>query len=529
VSRTLFVSLAALSLAAPLHQALLAQRVVQEGKPLEASTALLPMSSSSAAAKMHATLGQRALDMGHPREAAQHFKEAVAADPTSAFAQLGAANASTSFADYDAKLAAAAKLAPHASRAEQLQIGIAQKALVSDFAGAEALARELVAMEPRNPRSFVALATVQQQMGKEADARRSLEQAIAVAPDFSPAYQQLAFSYMTAQPTDPPKARPYIDKLVVLEPKEPQAFISQGSFYRATNELPRARRAYTRAAELNANEALPLQQRAHVESFLGNYDAARADYDAAIKVGKQNEPATYGVFRALVASYAGNPKQSIAELDRLVANIDRMNLPDPVGAKIGALTAEAQIATQIGDFESASRAIVQRTPLVRQQVAHATDDKIKRLAEADIAYYEGLLAARKGDGATAKTKADEIMRIVSETTGLLAARKGDGATAKTKADEIMRIVSETTDPQKNQPAYAILGVLALEQKDYASAAGHLAQANPNDMFVLYEQALALEGAGKPDDAKALFRKIARYNFNSPSVAVARADAAKRAQ
>jgi tetratricopeptide (TPR) repeat protein len=207
------------------------------------------------------------------------------------------------------------------------------------------------------------------------------------------------------------------------------------------------------------------------------------------------------VFRALVATHAGIPKQTISELDRLVANIDGMSLPDPLGAKIGALTAEAQIATQIGDFESASRAIAQRTPLVRQRVAQATDDKVKRLAEADVAYYDGLLAARKGDAATAKAKADDITRIVAETA----------------------------DPQKNQPAHAVLGVLALQQKNYAAAAGHLAQANPNDMFVLYEQALALEGAGKSDDAKALFRKIARYNFNSPSVAASRADAVKRAQ
>jgi uncharacterized protein HemY len=184
-----------------------------------------------------------------------------------------------------------------------------------------------------------------------------------------------------------------------------------------------------------------------------------------------------------------------------VTDVDGMNLPDPVGAKVGVLTAVTQIAIQIGDFESASRAIAQRTPLVREQVAQATDEKVRKLTEADIAYYDGLLAARKGDAATAKAKADEIKRIVAETS----------------------------DPQKDQPAHAILGVLALEQKDYNSAASHLAEANPNDIYILYERALALDGAGKSSEAKALFRKIARYNFNSASEAVSRADAAKRAR
>jgi tetratricopeptide (TPR) repeat protein len=247
--------------------------------------------------------------------------------------------------------------------------------------------------------------------------------------------------------------------------------------------------------------ALALQQRGHVESFLGNYDAARADYDAAMKLGKQNEPGTYAMFRALVAAHAGNPKQAITELDQLVRDVDGMNLPDPVGAKVAALTTEVQIAIQSGDFESASRAIAQRTPLVREQVAQATDEKVKRLVEADIAYYDGLLAARQGDATVAKTKADEFMRIVAETN----------------------------DPQKDQRAHAILGVLALEQKDFPGAVVQLEQANPNDIYILYERARALDGAGRKAEAKALYRKIARFNFNGAGVALSRADAAKRSK
>jgi Flp pilus assembly protein TadD len=504
VPRAFILSFAALALAAPSHNALRAQQkttVTQAGDVSIVAMAMLPMSTSSEAARTHATLGQRALDMGHGPDATRHFQQAVAADPTSAFAQLGAANASTSFADYDAKLSAAAKLAPNASRAEQLQIAIARKTLVNDYVGAEASARELIAAEPKNPRSHLALATVQQQMGREPDARRTMERALAVAPSFSPAYRQLAYSYMTAQPTDPPKAKAYVEKLVALEPTEPQAFIAQGSYFRATNQLPLAKRAYSRAAELDPTMALPVQQRGHVESFLGEYDAARADYDAAAKLGKQNEAGSYRMFGALVSAHAGKPKESIAQLDRLVDDVDGMNLSDPVGAKVNALTAEIQIAIATGDFESASRAIARRTPLVREQVAKASDEAVKHITESNIAYYDGLLAARQGEAATAKAKSDEIMRIVADTK----------------------------DPQKDQPAHAILGVLALEQKDYKGAVAHLEQANPNDIYLRYERALALDGAGRTADAKALFGKIAQYNFNGADVAVVRAEARKRAQ
>ena len=501
MARELLRAIAVLSLAAPLHSSLLAQRssVVQAGRTSEASMAMLPMNTSSAAAKMHAMLGQRALETNHSPEAAQHFQQAIAADSTLAFAWLGAANAANSLAEYDTKLRTAARLADHASRAEQLQIEIARKSFVNDFAGAEASARELVAAEPKNPRAHLALASAQQQIGREVEARRTMERTIALAPNFAPAYQQLAFSYMQVQPTDAAKAGPYVEKLVALEPKEAQAFITQGSYFRAMNQLPRARVAYSRAAELDPAMALPLQQRGHVASFLGDYEAARADYDAAIKLGKENEPASYRVFRALVAVHAGNPKEAIAELDRLVAEIDGMNLPDPLGAKVNALNTEIQVATQAGDFTTASRAIAQRAPLAREQFTGIKDETVKQIAEGASLYYEGMLAARQRDSVTAKSKAEELRRVLAATN----------------------------DPQKDQGAHAILGVLALEQKDYKAAASHLAQANPNDVYLMYERAVALDAAGQSAEAKALFQKVSRFNFNSPDVAFARREAAKR--
>ena len=205
MARVLLRAIAALAIAAPLHSSLFSQ-VVQAGRPSEASMAMLPMTTSSAAARMHAMLGQRALETNHAAEAAQHFQQAIAADSMLAFAWLGAANASTSFADYQTRLSAAARLDEHATRAEQLQIAIARKSIVNDLAGAEASARELVAAEPKNPRSYLALAGAQQAMGREVEARRTMERAIALAPSFSQTYRQLAYSYMQSQPTDGAKA-----------------------------------------------------------------------------------------------------------------------------------------------------------------------------------------------------------------------------------------------------------------------------------------------------------------------------------
>jgi len=48
-----------------------------------------------------------------------------------------------------------------------------------------------------------------------------------------------------------------------------------------------------------------LQQRGHVNSFAGDYDAARADYDSAMAMGRGNERGFFAPFRAYVSAYAG--------------------------------------------------------------------------------------------------------------------------------------------------------------------------------------------------------------------------------
>jgi len=69
-----------------------------------------------------------------------------------------------------------------------------------------------------------------------------------------------------------------------------------------------------------------LQQRGHVNSFAGDFDAARADYDSAMAVGRGNERGFFAPFRAYVSVYAGNSKDGISELNHLVAQADGMGI-----------------------------------------------------------------------------------------------------------------------------------------------------------------------------------------------------------
>jgi hypothetical protein len=67
----------------------------------------------------------------------------------------------------------------------------------------------------------------------------------------------------------------------------------------------------------------------------------------------------------------------------------------------------------------------------------------------------------------------------------------------------------------------------LLEGNHQAAVGHFAQANPDDMYVVYHHALALEGAGRTAEAKELFRRVAGWNFNTPETSLVKGEAAKK--
>jgi tetratricopeptide (TPR) repeat protein len=363
-----------------------------------------------------------------------------------------------------------------------------------------ALAQQLVQLTPSDPRAYVSLANVQINAGRRADARATLERGAQIDPNFARTWVRLGNSYLFNEPRDVAKAEANIRRAVALQPNEPFVHDWMGDVYRAENNLPQARAEYTRMIELDPNRAAGYQQRGHVNSFLGNFAEARSDYDRAAALSEPTAKPFFESTRALVSVYEGNPGAAEAELERVVASIDGRNIPNAVDAKIGALSDEARIAIHNRHFDVAQRAIDQLRPLLRQQAEMARSDAFKRGNEANIAYWEGMLAARRGDYATARAKAQAMMTQMAPDQS----------------------------PRKNEYAHELLGMADLLQGNYEAAAGHFAQANPDDIYTVYHRALALEGAGRMAEAKPLFRQVAGYNFNGSDTALVKAEAARKA-
>lgn len=463
----------------------------------------LPVTTSVDAAMDHYKAGLHAQDMGHSFEANDHFEKAVEADPSFALGYLRAATSAASTEEFTAHLAKAVELSANASPSEQLMIRITQLGFENNADGQLATAKELVAAEPESPRALLMLAGIQTGLTQVADSRETLAKAIALAPDFAAAHMQAGNNYLFQEPKDFAKAEEHFKKAIDLAPNEPNPYDLLGDVHRAQGNLEAAYQDYTMAAERAPDMGSPLQQRGHVNSFLGKYDEARADYDKSMEMemarGNNNAP-FFAVFRAYVNLHEGDHKAAIAELNELAAKADAMDVEGKRDIKINALTNVVQIATHHGDYAAAQTALKEMAELRRQQAKEVGTDQFANAQEANIAFLDGMLAARQGNAKLARAKASEFEKHVANVS----------------------------NPRKLERMHTILGMSDFYQKNYADAAKHLAAGNPNSDYNKYFHAVALAESGQSDQANKMFQELAVYNFNSVGYAMTRADIMKRA-
>jgi tetratricopeptide (TPR) repeat protein len=239
-------------------------------------------------------------------------------------------------------------------------------------------------------------------------------------------------------------------------------------------------------------------KKGHINSFLGNYDEARADYDRAIAATENINKTSYGNFRALTYLYAGQPKVAIKELQRLVDSADSFGLPagQVDSAKLVTLNNEFLIALHQSYVDDSQNILNQIQKVTADNIKRVNDPDYERQQKANLALLEGQVAARKKDYQTAVSKAEENKKMV----------EGDSS------------------PRKLEGYYGLLATVERLQGNYAKAVELYKKADQTVIYVKYQYGLALEGAGNTADAAKIFTEIANYNFNLVDFALARNDA-----
>src|ERR687895_456325 len=84
----------------------------------------IPITTAAADARSHYETGERLLDLNRPQEANVHFRRAVQADSTFAYAYLALANTAASSQEFKENLDLASRYAEGKSEGERLRIDI---------------------------------------------------------------------------------------------------------------------------------------------------------------------------------------------------------------------------------------------------------------------------------------------------------------------------------------------------------------------------------------------------------------------
>ncbi|MEE9133072.1 MAG: tetratricopeptide repeat protein, partial [Gemmatimonadota bacterium] len=261
----------------------------------------IPVTSTSDAAMADFTAGQHAMDMARPQDANELFEAAVEKDPTFGFAYLRAANTAASLEEFKTNLDLAAANMEGMSDGERVLVEINMTFLDSDVNKRLQLAKQLVEAYPASPRALLMLANVQGTLQEHGAARTSIKKALELDPTFVPGHRSLGLSYLFNDPKDFNQAETHMQHVVELAPEEASAYINLGDVFRAEQELLEARDSYKTAAEIDATSAIAFSKSGHANSFLGNYDEARVDYDRAIELAEVGgAKAAYAGFRAYV-------------------------------------------------------------------------------------------------------------------------------------------------------------------------------------------------------------------------------------
>jgi len=436
----------------------------------------IPVTSSSQKALSMYIDGRRLFDNLRLTDAIPYFEKALKEDGNFALAHLFLAQSAGTAKTFFEEMRKAEDASGGVTRGEQLMI----KGFV---AGVNArpgvqleMYQELVKEYPDDERAQMLVGTAYMAQQEFPQAVEHLKRAIAIAPDFAPAYNQLGYAYRSLEQYDE----------------------SEATFKKYTELLP--------------TDPNPFDSYAELLLKIGRFDESIAQYQKALAVNPHFANSFTGIAACLM--YQNRHDEALAEVQK---EMDAARNP---GETRLALFTRAVIYLDEGKGDLALKEIGKEFAIA-EKLKDAASMSADRAAMANILLDEG-----KTDEALAEfTRSNDIVQHSSLAGDVKAAnalfhhanvarvmiRKGDAAAARTETDALRKEAEKRQSRNQMRLAHELTGLIALEQKDYAGAIEELKQANQQDPRVLYNLALASQASGKTEDARSYAKDAARFN------------------
>ncbi|NND76607.1 MAG: tetratricopeptide repeat protein [Flavobacteriales bacterium] len=463
---------------------------VEEKKETTVESSELPISTTSDEAKKLYEKGLMTFDLGDNQNARTLFDKAIAADPDLAVAYVYRSFCSRSSKEFTDDVKMANEKNKGLSDAEQILVGLDNTYMNNDVTKRMELSKSMVEKYPNVARSHVILGIAYEDMNDHKSARDCFQKAIDTDPNWMGGYNSLANSYIFNEPKDFAAAQTNFQKVVDLMPNESRAHIGLGDAYRAQSDLEKALASYMKAMELSPNDPVAFSKAGHANSFLGNFDDARSNFE---KSGSLSEfPAAGLNFTAFTHLYEGDHAEGMSWLKEQAMALNESDL-----------SADRRISTQVNLLENCMR--------MAYHIGNVAE--LKSLMEV----FEPL----DKENSASEAAMTEHAADMKFWHGMIASLEGNSEMANQLAEECKSGVASLNNPNELNEYHFLKGDIAMRAGDHAAAADFFEKADLRGILPKYKAAMAHKAAGNEEKAMQMLQEIADFNFNSIGYALVR--------
>lgn len=455
-----------------------AERPPAEGTPVEApdSRDKIPITTRSDDAYDLYLAGRNLSDRLRPSEARERYLEALTHDRHFALAHLALANSASTAREFFDSMSRALALTDVVSDGERLMILAQDAAVRGDPAEQFSLLVELAATYPGDERAHALLGGYHFGRQEYEDAIRHYEKAVEIAPEFSPPYNLLGYSYR-AQARYEEAERAFL-RYIELIPDEPNPYDSYAELLMKVGRFDESIEAYEKALSIKPDFLFSYAGLGNNLMLLDRYDAAREVFAEQFELASNDGQRRNALFwEAMSHVHQGDTGSALSVYDRLyaMAETDR-----DLAAMAGDLTVMGNILLEAGELDRAEEKFVQAVQLMGDA---SVPEDVKENTRRNFLYWKTRLEIARGHLADARRQLESYDQQV----------------------EKRRIPFELRRVQELE------GYLALASDRPAEAAAAFANADQQNPRVLYLTARAHQESGDLPKALAVARSAADFN------------------
>ncbi len=436
----------------------------------------IPITTSSKTALENYLKGRELVENLQLQKSISYWEKAIAEDPEFAMAYYNMALVSPTAKGFFENLNKAADLTDKISDGERLIILGAQAAANGFPMKQKELLTELVMKYPKDERAHDDLGNYYYGVQDYALAVNEYRTAGKINPKFPPLYNELGYAYrLLGQYTE---AEDAFKKYISLIPDDPNPYDSYAELLMKIGKYNTSIDNYRKALTIDPNFVASHIGIATDLNFKNKHEEAREQLMKLQAIARDTGERRAAHF-ATAVSYADEGK-----LDKALDEIKK----------------EYIIASNIEDANAMSGDLI------------TMGDILLEMGQADKAAqeYEDALKVSESSNLSNEVKKN-ARRIHLYNIGRVALQKKEMPEAKANASEFLKDAENMNNIFLTRLAHELLGIIALNEKEYNKAIEELEQANLQNPYNLYRLYKAYAGQGNQEKSREYLLKTAKFN------------------